>query len=109
MSGSEAISTEANSTILGDFGFALSWLKAGGRVRREGWRTSEEFIFLVAGSRFMVNRKPLLGIYSEGTEITYCSHIDKRQADGSVTPWAPSYAEMLAEDWEVVPESPRPL
>ena len=108
MSGSEANSVETTSVIQGDFGFALSWLKAGGRVRLEGWRATDEFIFLVAGSRFMVNRKPLLGIYAEGTEITYCSHLDKRQADGSVTPWAPSYAEMLAEDWEVVPEGSQP-
>lgn len=60
------------------------------------------FVFLVPGSVFKVNRPPLLGIYSEGTEIEYHAHIDMRTAQGQVVPWLASQTDVLAEDWEIV-------
>ena len=51
---------------------------------------------------FTVNRKPLLGIYPEGTEINYHSHIDMKTADGMVVPWLASQTDMLADDWHIV-------
>lgn len=88
-----------------DFGGAISALKAGHRVAREGWNGKGMFIFLVPGSRFTVNRAPLLGIYPEGTEIEYHAHIDMKTAQGYVVPWLASQADMLAEDWVYVNES----
>lgn len=82
-----------------NFGEALAVLKAGGRVRREGWNGKGMFLFLVPGSTFNVNRPPLLGIFPEGTEINYCPHIDMRTADGKIVPWLASQTDMLAEDW----------
>jgi uncharacterized protein DUF2829 len=83
-----------------DFGQALAALKAGGRVTRTGWNGKGMFLYLVPGSRFKVNRPPLLGIYPEGTEIDYLPHIDMRTADGSCVPWLASQADLLASDWE---------
>lgn len=60
------------------------------------------FLFLVPGSVFVVNRPPLLGIYPEGTTISYQPHIDMRTAQGSVVPWLASQSDMLADDWEIV-------
>ena len=108
MSERGAHSLKSQSEVQGDFGFALSRIKAGGRVRLAEWRETGEFVFLVAGSRFLVNRKPLLGIYEEGTEIEYCGHIDIRRADGKIMPWNPSHEEMLAATWEVVVDAPGP-
>lgn len=82
-----------------NFGEALAVLKAGGRVRREGWNGKGMFLFLVPGSTFKVNRPPLLGIFPENTEINYCPHIDMRTADGKIVPWLASQTDMLAEDW----------
>jgi hypothetical protein len=84
------------------FGLAIEALKLGHRVRRVGWNGKGMFIFLVPGSVFKVNRPPLLGIYPEGTEIHYHSHVDLRNADGIIVPWNPSQTDMLAEDWEIV-------
>jgi hypothetical protein len=50
------------------FSTALDLIKTGKRVRRAGWNGKGMFIFLVPGSKFEVNRQPLLGIYPEGTE-----------------------------------------
>jgi len=81
------------------FGEALELLKAGKKAARAGWNGKGMFVFLVPGSNFKVNRPPLLGIYPEGTEINYRPHIDLKGADGSVSTWAPSGSDSLAEDW----------
>ena len=85
-----------------DFGQALAELKNGHRVARSGWNGKGMFLFLVPGSRFEVNRPPLLGIYAEGTVIDYQPHIDMRTAQGTVVPWLASQSDLLAEDWDFV-------
>lgn len=81
-----------------DFSVALRLLIDGRRVKRDGW---DEFLFLVNGSTFKVNRPPLLGIYEEGTEINYGSHIDIRNEDGTICPWVPTQRDLLADDWMI--------
>ena len=85
------------------FGSALEALKKGQRVQRAGWNGKGMFLFLVPGSVFKVNRPPLLGIYLEGTEVTYCPHIDMKTADNKVVPWLASQTDVLAEDWSILP------
>lgn len=93
----------AGSAELGmSFSGALSWLKAGYLVARQGWNGKGMFLFLVPGSQFKVNRPPLLGIYPEGTEVRYHAHIDMKTAQGDVVPWLASQTDILAEDWIVV-------
>lgn len=84
-----------------DFSRALTCLKGGWRMRREGWNGQGMFLFLVEGSTFKVNRPPLLGIYPEGTEVRYHAHIDMKTAQGDVVPWVASQADLLATDWEM--------
>lgn len=85
-----------------DFGNALVALKQGLCVRRAGWNGKNMFLYLVPGSKFNVNRPPLLGIYAEGTHIAYRAHIDMRTADGSCVPWVASQSDLLETDWEIV-------
>jgi len=85
-----------------NFGQALSIIKRGKRVSRQGWNEKNMFIFLVPVSEFKVSRPPLLGIYDEGTDIIYNPHIDMRTADGSIVPWLASQSDVLAEDWNPV-------
>ena len=84
------------------FGLAIEALKKGYKVARKGWDGKGMFLFLVPGSKFKVNRPPLLGIYEEGTEISYHAHIDMKTAQGDIIPWLASQADMLAEDWVIV-------
>jgi hypothetical protein len=90
------MSTEMN------FGYALELLKDGKKVARAGWNGCGMFLFLVNGSTFQVNRPPLLGIYPEGTTITYCPHIDMKTTDDKVVPWLASQTDVMAEDWLLV-------
>lgn len=85
-----------------NFSQALTMLKRGIKMSRYGWNGEGMFIFLVPGSTFKVNREPLLGIYPEGTEINYNSHVDMRTVDGSIVPWTSSQADILAHDWDEV-------
>lgn len=89
---------EGGGTGMG-FGWALQQLEAGKRVAREGWNGKGMFLFLVPGSRFVVNRPPLLGIYPEGTVINYHSHVDLRTVDGYIVPWLASQTDILSKDW----------
>ncbi len=86
------------------FSDALTLVRSGRRVARQSWINDGAFIFLVPGSTFTVNRAPLLGIYPEGTEITYRPHIDVRHADGTVGVFTPKQSDMLSDDWVVVGE-----
>ena len=81
------------------FSIALEGMKRGEQWCRAGWNGKGMFVYLVDGSHFTVNRAPLLGIYPEGTEIDYRSHIDMKTADGSCVPWVASQSDLLAEDW----------
>lgn len=85
-----------------DFGAAITALKAGRRVARAGWNGKGMFLSLVPGSQFQVNRAPLLGIYPEGTTISYQPHIDMKTAQDTVVPWLASQSDLLGEDWELV-------
>ena len=84
-----------------DFSQALVQIKAGERVARSGWNGKGMFIFLVRGSRFTVNREPLLSILGEGTEVDYHGHVDMRTANGQIVPWLCSQTDMLADDWVI--------
>jgi len=86
------------------FGFeeALKLIKEGKKVARQNWNGKNMFVFLVSGSTFKVNRAPLLGIYPEGTEINYRSHIDMKTVDGSIVPWIASQSDLLSDDWQIV-------
>ena len=85
-----------------NFGQALEALKEGKRVARDGWNGKGMFLFLVAGSNFIVNREPLMSIMGEGAQVTYRPHIDMKDAENKVVPWLASQTDILADDWIVV-------
>lgn len=87
------------TTKMLDFAEVVRGLKNGKRYARSGWNGKNMFIFLVAGSKFKVNREPLLSILGEGTEVDYHGHVDMRTATGQIVPWLCSQTDLLAEDW----------
>lgn len=85
-----------------NFSEALEQIKQGKLLKRSGWNGKDQFVFLVNGSEFKVNRAPLLGIFPEGTHITYRPHIDMKYQDGSIGVWLASMGDIMADDWELV-------
>jgi len=100
---------------MANFASALSALKAGVRAWRNGWNGKGQFVYLVPGSTFEVNRPPLLGILPAGTEVRYHAHIDFKSAQGYCVPWIASHTDALSSDWEfedyddTPPPNPRSL
>lgn len=87
-----------------NFSEALENIKAGKLLKRSGWNGKDQFVFLVNGSEFDVNREPLLEIFGLGTRITYRPHIDMKYQDGTVGVWFASMGDLMAEDWVVIYE-----
>lgn len=85
-----------------NFSEALDLIKGGKRLARQNWNANGQFVFLVAGSTFYVNREPLLTHYPKGTKINYRGHIDLKAADDTIGVWQPSMSDVLADDWEMV-------
>ena len=86
-----------SSKLLEEFSYAIDKVKNGFRMTRNSW--SNQYIFLVPGSTFSVNRAPLNQIFPVGTSITYHSHIDIKYPDGTVGVWFPTQEDLLATDW----------
>lgn len=85
-----------------DFGHALKAAKEGHKIARAGWNGKGMFVYMVPGSEFVVNRAPLLGIYDEGTPISYRPHLDMKDAQGKCGVWVASQIDLFAEDWFIV-------
>lgn len=81
-----------------DFSTILVHVKDGLVATRQNW-PDEEFVFMVQGSQFQVNRAPLNQIFPEGTVIDYQPHLDKRLSNGQIMTWTPSQEDLFAEDW----------
>ncbi len=84
-----------------NFSEALDEIKSGKLLKRSGWNGKDQFVFLVNGSQFKVNRAPLLGIFPEGTDINYRPHIDMKYQDESIGVWLASMGDIMSDDWEI--------
>ncbi len=85
-----------------NLGLAVEAMKKGKKVARAGWNGKDMFIFRVNGSKFTVNRAPLLGLFGEGTEISYGAHYDIKTVSGEIKPWVCSQEDMDADDWFII-------
>ena len=84
-----------------DFGDAFELAHHGAMIRRAAWWAGD-FVFLVPGSSFAVNRAPLLGIYPKGKVVRCLPHLGIDRS-GVVSPWTPSHLDLLSVDWVEVP------
>jgi hypothetical protein len=83
------------------FSYALEQLEQGKCVTRARWAEGW-FLYLVKGSVFQVNRKPLIDIFPEGREINYQAHIDLFTPNNRVMVFTPSQEDLLGQDYYVV-------
>lgn len=76
------------------FGDALSWLKQGLKVRRQGWNGKGMWLNLQVPDAHSKMTLPYIYIeYPEG-------HVAYPQ--GSRVPWLASQTDLLSDDWEIV-------
>lgn len=88
-----------------NFGEALSALKSGSKVTREGWNGKGMWLFLVPGSTFTVEAFRPLGKAEPdlvGKAVSYRPHIDMKTVNDEIVPWIASQSDLLVEDWQIV-------
>lgn len=74
-----------------DFGQALTLVKQNHRVSRTGWNGKGMWIAIQRPGTGSPMTRPFIFI---------------KGASGELIPWLPSQADLLAEDWEVLPDEP---
>lgn len=72
----------------------------GKRVRHPDWPKGQ-YVYLVPGSQFTVNRPPLLGILPEGTSVEYIQHIDICYGDGTFGVWTPTQLDLFRTGYDI--------
>jgi hypothetical protein len=85
-----------------NFSLALTYLRTGVRVARQGWPQGR-FLIVVGGSTFEVTADRPLGRAAPdlvGGRVDYQAHIDVVDlASRTVSVWHPDSGDLLAEDW----------
>ncbi len=82
------------------FGSALEYLKAGLKVRREGWNGKGMFLFQVDGNRWDFTAD----VGPEINDMDTLPFICMKTADNKLVPWLASQTDLLADDWQEVTE-----
>jgi uncharacterized protein DUF2829 len=88
------------------FGGALSALRGGRRVAREGWNGKGMWLALQKGypDGVPINRNTAEATgLAEGTVCKFLPYIVMKTADGAFVPWLASQTDILGEDWTVLP------
>lgn len=84
------------------FGAALERLKAGARVARAGWNGKGQFAYLVPAASYPVQTGAAAAHFGAGSLVPYRAYLALKTVDDTVSTWAPSVSDVLAEDWIVV-------
>lgn len=88
-----------------NFGEALEALKQGKKLERTGWNGRGLFIYYVPAAKF----KALTEVAKRelGEEVQYNEYFALKNANNTVSTWAPSVSDALAEDWQIVEDVPK--
>lgn len=84
------------------FGLALEALKRGARVARDGWNGKGMFAYLVPANSYPAQTGAAKASFGEGGLVPYNAYLALKGADDTVSTWAPSGSDALAEDWLIV-------
>jgi hypothetical protein len=80
-----------------DFGEALTNLKAGKRVAREGWNGKGMFLWFVEADNWHIEEG-----FAHMASTEFLPWIGMKTADNKFVPWLASQTDMLAMDWTVL-------
>ena len=84
------------------FGDALHYLKQGKKVAREGWNGKGMFVYMVPAASYQAQTGVAKSYFGEGSMVPYQSYMAIKNANESVSTWAPSVNDTLSEDWMVL-------
>lgn len=85
-----------------DFGQALSALKAGSKVTRDGWNGRGMYVVHQPGypDGIAINKNTAIATgIPQGTVCAFRPYLMMRTVDGEFVPWVASQTDLLADDW----------
>lgn len=84
------------------FGLAVEAMKKGMRVAREGWNGKGMFVYLVPAASYPVQTGAAKAHFGAGALVPYNAYLALKGVDDTVSTWAPSGSDALADDWHIV-------
>lgn len=85
-----------------NFGDAIKELKLGKRLQRTGWNGKGLFIYLVPANSYPAQTGAAKEHFGDGAMVPYAAYLAIKNVDETVSTWAPSINDTLAEDWQVI-------
>lgn len=82
-----------------DFSQALSEVKSGNTISREGWNGKNMFVYLVPANSYPAQTNAARTNF--GDTVPYKAYLALVTAEKDVATWVPSITDLLAEDWRV--------
>lgn len=88
-----------------DFGDAIREMRQGRRVRRTGWWAGNPnipeslFVYLVPAASYPVQTGAAAAFFGNDTLVPYNEYFAMKRPDNTVSTWAPSVGDALADDW----------
>ena len=83
-----------------NFGEALTSLKSGKRVYREGWNGKDMFLYYVPENKYPAQTTEAKSFF--GDFVPYRDYIAIKTVEGYVVPWLASQTDVLSEDWQIL-------
>jgi hypothetical protein len=87
-----------------NFGQALEALKVGQRVAREGWNGKGMFLYHVPANAYPAQTDIAKAFWGADSKVPYGAYIAMKTAQENVVPWLASQTDVLADDWQVLPD-----
>ena len=89
-----------------DFGEATKLLKGGLPMSRAGWNGKGLSVYLVPAASYPAQTGVVKSYFGIEAMVPYAAYLAIKNADGTVSTWAPSVGDALAEDWAVATHAP---
>jgi hypothetical protein len=84
------------------FGAAMLLVKRGAKIARAGWNGKGMFVYLVPAASYPVQTGAAKSHFGEGSMVPYNAYLALKGVDETVSTWAPSCSDALADDWQLV-------
>ena len=83
---------------------ALTAVKLGKKIAREGWNGKGMFLYYVPANKYPASRNEhgtMVGVF-EDDMVPYGAYIAMKTAQNNVVPWLASQTDVLADDWVII-------
>lgn len=84
------------------FGLAVEAMKKGAKVARAGWNGAGMFAYLVPANSYPAQTGVAQSYFGEGAMVPYNAYMALKTVDGTISTWAPSCSDALADDWKII-------